>query len=64
MDVQAALDAIAAEAARGDMVFPTHAKIALRVQRALDDPDCSTDQLSRIISAEPVLSARVVSIAN
>lgn len=64
MDIQAALDAIAADAARGEMVFPTHTEIALRVQRALDDPDCSIDQLSKLISAEPMLSARVVSIAN
>lgn len=64
MNVQEALDAVAADAGRGDMVFPSNTEIALRVQRALDDPDCSTDQLSKIISAEPVLSARVVSIAN
>lgn len=64
MDIQAALDAIAADAARGEMVFPTHAEIALRIQRLLDDPDCSVDQLSKLIAAEPILSARVVSIAN
>lgn len=64
MNIQAALDTLAAEAARGDMVFPTHADIALRVQRALDDPDCSIEQLSKLISAEPILSAKVVSVAN
>lgn len=64
MDVQATLEAIAADAERGDMVFPTHADVALRIQRALDDPDCSVDQLSKLISAEPILSARVVGIAN
>lgn len=64
MDVQTVLETIAADAARGEMVFPTHARIALRVQRALDDPDCSVDQLSKLISAEPILSAKVVGIAN
>jgi len=64
MNIQAALDAIAADAARGEMVFPTHTEIALRVQRALDDPDCAINELSKLISAEPLLSARVVSIAN
>ena len=64
MDIQATLGTLAAEAARGDMVFPTHADIALRVQRALDDPDCAIDQLSKLISAEPILSAKVVSVAN
>ena len=64
MDVQTALDTIAAEAARGDMVFPTHAGIALRVRRALNDPDCTIAQLHQLIGAEPVLSARVVGLAN
>lgn len=64
MNTQVALDTIAADAAHGEMVFPTHTEIALRVQRALDDPDCSIDQLSKLISAEPILSTRVVSIAN
>lgn len=64
MDVQAALDTVAADAARGDIIFPTHTEVALRVQRALDDPDCSIDRLSKLIAAEPMLAVRVVSIAN
>lgn len=64
MDIAAALDTIAADAARGDIVFPTHTEIALRVQRLLDDPDCAIDALSRLITAEPILVARVLSIAN
>jgi len=64
IDVRGALDAIAADAARGDIVFPTHSEIALRVQRMLDDSDCSIAQLGKLISAEPVLSARVLGVAN
>ena len=64
MDIQAMVDAIAAEAERGELVFSTHAQVALQVQRLLDDPDCSIDQLSRLISTEPVLSSRVLGIAN
>ena len=64
MDVRTALEAITADAARGDIVFPTHTEIALRVQRLLDDPDCSIDALGKLISAEPILSARVLGIAN
>ncbi|UCV13393.1 HDOD domain-containing protein [Quatrionicoccus australiensis] len=63
-NVKEALYAIAADAVRGDMVFPTNAEIGLRVQKLLDDPDCSIDQLGRLISAEPVLLSRVISIAN
>jgi hypothetical protein len=64
MDVATALDTIAADAARGDIVFPTHTEIALRAQRMLDDPDCAIDALGKLISAEPLLTARVLSIAN
>lgn len=64
MNMQAVLETIAADALHGEMVFPTHAEIALRVQRTLDDPACSVEQLSKLISAEPILSARVVSLAN
>jgi HD-like signal output (HDOD) protein len=64
MDIQATLEAIAAEAARGEMIFPTHVQIDLQVQHLLDDPDCSIDRLCKLISAEPVLSARVVGVAN
>ena len=55
---------LAAEAAKGEAVFATHADMALRVRRALDDPDCSLDQLAQLVRAEPLLAARVVAMAN
>ncbi|MDR2838107.1 MAG: HDOD domain-containing protein [Azonexus sp.] len=64
MNAQAALEAIVADAVRGNIVFPTHADIALRVRRLLDDPDCPAEQLSRLVAAEPMLTAHVVAIAN
>lgn len=64
MDERKALEDIAASAARGEMVFPTHAEIALRVRRAVDNPDTSVDQLAKLIQAEPLLAARVVGMAN
>ncbi|MEI7431431.1 MAG: HDOD domain-containing protein [Betaproteobacteria bacterium] len=64
MDIRTALDSIATDAERGDIVFPTHTEIALRVQRLLDDPDCAIDALGKLISAEPLLTARVLGIAN
>ena len=63
-EVQTILETLAADAARGDIVFSTHAEIALRVQHLLDDPECSTDQLGKLISAEPLLAARVLGLAN
>ena len=64
MDIRSALETVAADAARGDVIFPTHTEIALRVQRLLDDSDCAIDALGKLISAEPILAARVLSIAN
>lgn len=64
MDAPSALERIAADAARGDIVFPTHTEIALRVQRLLDDPGCSSEALVKLLAAEPLLSARVLALAN
>ena len=64
MDIHAILETVAADAARGDIVFPTHTELALRVQRLLDDPDCDSTVLAKLIAAEPMLSARVLSMAN
>lgn len=59
-----ALQLIAAEAGRGELTFPTSVAVALRIRQALDDPDCRVDTAARLIQAEPLLSARVVALAN
>lgn len=59
-----ALRIIAAQVGKGDLNFPTSIDVALKVQRALDDPDCSVDQAARLVQSEPMLSARTVAIAN
>jgi len=55
---------LAREASSGEMIFPTHTDMALRVRRSLDDPHCSIDQLAKLVRAEPLLAARVVAMAN
>ena len=64
MDISSIFAAIAADAERGDIVFPTPTDLALRVQRMLDDPDCAIDALGKLIAAEPILAARVIGLAN
>lgn len=64
VNVQEIFTKLAAEAKTGEVIFPTTAEIALKVQRVLDDPDCSADQLARLVQADPLLAARVVAIAN
>lgn len=55
---------IAAAVTDGKLTFPTSAQVALRVRQALDDPDCHVDAAARLIQADPLLSARIVAIAN
>lgn len=64
MDRCAVFKQIALEAAQGELSFPTSAEMALKIQRALDDPDCPLDQAARLVQNEPLLAARVVAIAN
>lgn len=52
------------EIERGEVSFPTHADVALRVRLALDDPDLDLARAAQIIQAEPLLAARVVAVAN
>lgn len=58
------LKQIAAELSSGEVTFPTNATLALELRRALSDPECHVDQAARLIKAEPLLSAKVVALAN
>ncbi|WP_020656227.1 HDOD domain-containing protein [Massilia niastensis] len=64
MDRLSALKSIAAEAARGELTFPTSVNATLKLQRALGEPDCHIDAAARLVQAEPLLAARTVAIAN
>jgi HD-like signal output (HDOD) protein len=64
MDRREALHIIAGEASEGKLTFPTHLQVALRVREVLDDPDCHTDEYAVLVETDPVLSARVVAMAN
>ena len=64
MDARESLERIAAEAVRGELSFPTHAEVAMRVRLALDDPEQHLDQAVQLVQAEPLLAARVVAVAN
>lgn len=64
MDRREIFGRITADVEKGAPVFPADAEVALQVQRALDDPDCSIDQAARLVKAEPLLAAHVVAMAN
>ena len=48
----------------GKIDLPSFPDIVIRVRQALEDENCSTKQLVKIISAEPVLAAKLLTIAN
>jgi len=64
MDKREAFKSIAADLAKGELVFPTSAKVALKVRQALNDPDCHIETAVKLVQAEPLLSARVIAVAN
>ncbi len=58
------LQQLIADASHGPLDFQTHATVTLRVCTALDDPDIPLPTAARLVQAEPVLTARVVAMAN
>ena len=55
---------IAAQAERGEIIFPTSVNAALRLQLALDNPDCHVEDAIKLVLGEPQLAARTVALAN
>lgn len=55
--------AVSAEAV-GELNFPTSLDAGRRVLKAVGNPDMSVAELSKIIVAEPLLSAKVIRLAN
>ncbi|WGG49622.1 HDOD domain-containing protein [Rugamonas sp. DEMB1] len=58
------LSLIVSQAARGELVFPTSVNAALRLQLALSDPDCHSEDVIRKVLGEPLLAARTVALSN
>ena len=59
-----AFGTIVAQAERGEISFPTSVNAVLRLQQALNDPDCPLDEAIRLVLGEPQLAARTVALAN
>ena len=64
MDRLDAFKAIAQQASRGELAFPTNVDASLKLQQALNDPNCHVDVAARLIQADPLMAARTVAIAN
>ena len=59
-----ALELIVGQASRGELIFPTNVAASLKLQRALDDPDCHLEAVAELVLAEPLIAARLVAIGN
>lgn len=61
---QAFLHTVTKELEEGELRFPTSMEVTMRVLEALDVPDMEVAKLSAMVSAEPLLAARTVALAN
>ena len=55
---------ISEELASGSITFPTSMDASLRIRRMIDDPDIGLEVLAKAIVAEPLLSSKLVRLAN
>lgn len=55
---------LATDLSGNHLELPSYPEVALRVQRVLSDPGADTGRIARVIGAEPVLAAHVLSMAN
>lgn len=64
MEKRVLLSALADEVERGKLFFPTSVTATVQVKKMLEDPDCDFDAVIRLIQADPLLSVKVVAVAN
>lgn len=57
-------EAIEQELKSGRLNFPTVFDLSLRIKRLADDPNATLDQIARVVQTEPLLSAKLVRLAN
>jgi len=58
------LEDIARDLSGNEITFPTFLDITFQVRAALKDPNLSVEQLSKLIGAEPLMSAKIIRMAN
>lgn len=55
---------LCAELDENALDLPAFPDVALRVKKALADPDISAEQIARVVGSDPVFSARLLKVAN
>jgi putative nucleotidyltransferase with HDIG domain len=52
------------ELSAGKLDLPAFPDVALRIKSALEDPEVTAEKVSRLISSDPIFSARILKLAN
>jgi HD-like signal output (HDOD) protein len=55
---------LSAELSQSTIELPSFPEVAVRVQKALSEENCSSERVVRVIGAEPMLATRVLQMAN
>lgn len=58
------VELLAKELSAGHPEVPGFPDVVMRIRRALDDPNCTVGSITKIISSEPVLTAKLIRVAN
>lgn len=58
------LEDIARDLSSSEVSFPTFLDITFQVRTALKNPNLSIDQLAKLVGAEPLMSAKIIRMAN
>ncbi|MBS1191460.1 MAG: Metal-dependent phosphohydrolase, subdomain [Rhodocyclaceae bacterium] len=58
------LEDIAKDLSSGEVSFPTFLDITFQVRTALKNPNLTVDQLAKLVGAEPLMSAKIIRMAN
>ena len=58
------VELLAKELNKGKLVLPGFPDILMRVRKALADPNCNVNTITKIVTAEPLLTARILRISN
>ena len=58
------LEDIARDLSSDEINFPTFLDITFQVRTALKDPNLNVDKLAKLVGAEPLMSAKIIRMAN
>ena len=58
------IEALGSELSSGNLQLPAFPDIAVRVKQALESDNVSADKVAKVVGSDPVLSARLLKVAN